>query len=108
MLVASSTGTVLRAPHPQSSVLDPSTTLEESCHESPILQDTSHVHPHCAGPEESKLHQIGFICYFSSQGGVASLGSQLDKPGKTKPHLRNCLHHIGLWLCIRDVFFIAN
>lgn len=104
MLVAIGAETV----HPQSSVLDPSTTVGESCHRSPVLQDISNVHPHCAVPEESKLHRIGTTCYFSSQSGVASLGSQLGKPGKTKPHLRNCLHHVGLWLCVWDVFLIAN
>lgn len=79
MLVATSAETV----HPQSSVLDPSTTVGESCHRSPVLRDISNVHPHCAGPEESKSHQIGTVCHFSSQGGVASLGSQLGKPRKT-------------------------
>lgn len=37
---------------------------------------------------------------------MANLGYLLDTPWSRKPHLRNFLHHIGLWACLWDIFLM--
>lgn len=35
---------------------------------------------------------------------MANLGCRLGSPAKRKPKLKNCLHHVGLWVCLRGCF----
>lgn len=39
---------------------------------------------------------------------MASLGCHLDTPGQREPQLKNCIHHLGLWVCLWGVFLFAN
>lgn len=67
------------------------------------------------GLTQKPYHTLYFKCLeailpFPQQkhSGMANSGCQLDTAKQRVPQLKNCLHQIGLWVCLWGIFLIAN